>query len=261
MNLESFCALMERIAPRELAMEWDRIGLLIGTDRTEIKRVLVALDLTCPVADEAIAGDYDLVLTHHPIFWEPVSSILPDRFDTAAAYRLIRHGIGMFAAHTNLDAATGGVNDTLAALFGLENVRPLPPENIGRIGMLAQPMPFGSFVNLCERVLGTNARIVGSPDDPVQTIGLIGGSGGGDVAFVKDAGCDAFVTGEMKHNQALEAAFLGLHCCVLGHYETENIVLKPLISRLQEASFDVKYDLTQSGRAPLPCPQGGNRYE
>ena len=261
MKIQDFCNLMEQIAPSELALRDDRIGLLIGTDRPEIKRVLVALDLTVPVAEEAIKGDYDLVLTHHPIFWEPVTSIDPNRFETAAAYRLIRHGIGMFAAHTNLDAAVGGVNDVLAGLIGLAEIRPLPPENLGRIGVLKEPMPFAAFASLCETALCTKARIVGNPNDLIRTAAVIGGSGGGDVLFAAEAGCDAFVTGEMKHHQALEAEWLGLHCCVLGHYETENIVLKPLIDRLQQENFDVQYHLTQSGKAPLPCPKEENRYE
>lgn len=261
MTVKQFCDLMERIAPQSYAMEWDHVGLLIGTDRPEIRKVLVALDLTTAVADEAIAGGFDLVLTHHPILWEPVSKIDPNAYETAAAYRLIRNGIGMFAAHTNLDAAPGGVNDSLAALLGLYDVRPLPPENLGRIGMLDAPMPFSAFAALCEAKLNTCARIVGDPHDPIRTVGLIGGSGGSDVRFVKEAGCDAFVTGEMKHSQALEAEYLGLHCCVLGHYETENIVLQPLINRLQNANFDVQYQLTQSGKAPLPCLHGGNRNE
>ncbi len=261
MRIKEFCELMETVAPRSLAMEWDRVGLLIGTDREEIKRVLVALDLTVPVAEEAIAENCDLVLTHHPIFLEPVTAIDPHRFETAAAYKLIRHGIGMFAAHTNLDATEGGVNDALAGLLGLHNTRPLPPENLGRIGELPQPTPFSAFAKLCESVLHTRARIVGAPDDMIRTVAVIGGAGGGDVSFVRQAGCDVFVTGEMKHHQALEASYLGLHCCVLGHYETENIVLKPLIARLQEASFDVQYLLTQSGKAPLLCPKEETRYE
>lgn len=261
MKIREFCSLMERIAPPALAMESDHIGLLIGTDHEEIKKVLVALDLTTDVADEAIAKDCDLVLTHHPIFWDPVGRILPDDYETAAAYRLIRHGIGMYAAHTNLDAAIGGVNDALGALLGFENVRPLPPENLGRIGTLKNPMRFSDFAALCEKQLHTGARIVGDPAQMIETVACIGGAGGGDVKMVKDAGCDAFVTGEMKHHQALEAEYLGLCCCVLGHYETEVVVLKPLIAHLQQAEFDVQYLLTQSGRAPLPCPQGGNRNE
>ncbi len=251
MKLKAFLAKMESIAPASLALDFDNVGLLIGPDHDEIKKVLVALDLNVHVAKEAIEGGYDLVLTHHPIFWDPVKSITPDCVETAAAYLLIRHGIGHFAAHTNLDACQGGVNDVLADLLGLHNVRPLPPEDLGRIGTLPAPMSFRSFDALCESKLMTVGRFVGDPDALVHTVAVIGGAGGGDVKAVKDAGCDTFVTGEMKHDQALSAQYLGLHCCVMGHYETEYPVLKPLITRLQSDENDVQYDLTHSGCAPM----------
>ena len=251
MKLSAFCDLMESIAPKSLALDFDNVGLLIEPDHDEIRKVLVALDLTVPIAREAIEGKYDLVLTHHPIFFEPVKSISVNRFETAAAYLLIRHGIGHFAAHTNLDACRGGVNDVLSDLLSLENTRPLPPENLGRIGDLPEPMPFLAFCRLCETRLQTKGRFVGDPDRIVHTVAVIGGSGGGDATFVSDARCDAFVTGEMKHSHALLAEHLGLCCCVMGHYETEFPVLEPLISRLQNDKNDVQYDLTHTGRAPL----------
>lgn len=251
MKLNTFCEKMEKIAPRELALSFDNVGLLIAPDHDEIKKVLVALDLTVPVVHEAINGGYDLVLTHHPIFWDPIKSFSPDAHETAAAYLLIRHGIGHFAAHTNLDAAARGVNDVLAELLGLENVHPLPPENLGRIGTLRSPMTFRAFASLCEKELDTRGRFVGDPDRIVRTVGVIGGAGGGDVAFARQSQCDAFVTGELKHDQALLALHLRLNCCVMGHYETEFPVLKPLISRLQSEENDVQYDLTHIGCAPL----------
>jgi len=251
MKLHQFCETMDSIAPKDLALSFDNVGLLIGPDHDEIKKVLVALDLTVPVAQEAIGGGYDLVLTHHPIFWDPIKSISPDANETAAAYLLIRHGIGHFAAHTNLDACVGGVNDVLADILSLKDVRPLPPENLGRVGSLERPMPFSAFAALCESLMDTKGRFVGDPDRTIGTVAVIGGSGGGDVAFVHDAACDAFVTGEMKHSQALLAEHLGLCCCVMGHYETEFPVLKPLISRLQREENDVQYDLTHTGCAPL----------
>lgn len=244
---------MEGIAPRSLAMDFDNVGLLITPDHKEIRKVLVALDLTLGVAQEASSGGYDLVLTHHPILLDPVRSIDVDAPETAAAYHLIRHGIGHFAAHTNLDACSGGVNDVLAELLQLADVRPLPPDNLGRIGELEKTCAFGDFAAFCEQVLHAKGRFSGDPKRPIRKIAVIGGSGGGDVDAVVNAGCDAFVTGEMKHSQALRAKHLGLNCCVMGHYETEFPVLKPLINRLQETKNDVQYDLTQTGNTPLYC--------
>ena len=251
MKLKEFCEMMEAIAPKSLALDFDNVGLLIAPDHDDISKILVALDLTVTVAQEAIDGGYDLVLTHHPIFFEPVRSISPSVCETAAAYRLIRHGIGHFSAHTNLDACSGGVNDTLAGLLHLTDVKPLPPENLGRMGTLPQPMPFREFAVLCESVLHARGRFTGDFDRMIRTVALIGGSGGGDTANVYESGCDAFVTGEMKHHEALQAEFLGINCCVLGHYETEFPVMKTLISRLQNENYDVQYLLTHTGNAPL----------
>lgn len=251
MKLSTFCDLMESLAPKALALSFDNVGLLIEPDHDEIRKVLVALDLTIPVAKEAIDGGYDLLLTHHPIFFEPVKSVSPTRNETAAAYMLIRHGIGHYAAHTNLDAADGGVNDVLAELLILQDVQKLPPENLGRIGMLSDPMTFRSFAALCEQHLNTHGRFVGDPDRTVRTVAVIGGAGGSETEFAANAGCDVLVTGEMKHHEALLAEHLGLCCCVMGHYETEFPVLKPLISRLQSVENDVQYDLTHMGCAPL----------
>lgn len=251
MHISDFTAMLEAVAPHALAMDYDNVGLLIAPDHDEIKKVLVALDLTARVAEEAVSDGYDLVLTHHPIFWDPIKSISPMDPETAAAYKLIQGGVGHFAAHTNLDACSGGVNDVLADLLSLEDVRPLPPENLGRIGTLKAPIPFSELCRLCETVLHTNGKFVGDPSCTVETVAVIGGAGGGDIEAVAEAGCDAFVTGEMKHSQALVAAHFGIACCVMGHYETEYPVLKPLISRLQNAKNDVQYDLTHTGCAPL----------
>jgi dinuclear metal center YbgI/SA1388 family protein len=251
MKLSAFCERMESIVPKALALSFDNVGLLIGPDHDDVRKVLVALDLTVPVANEAIAGGYDLVLTHHPVFFEAVKSFSPTEYETAAPYLLVRHGIGHFAAHTNLDACAGGVNDVLASLLKLDDLRPLPADGLGRIGTLRSPMTFREFASLCESALHTRGRFVGDPDRIVHSVAVIGGSGGGDAACVREAGCDVFVTGEMKHSQALYAQHVGLNCCVMGHYETEFPVLKPLISRLQQEENDVQYDLAHSGCAPL----------
>jgi dinuclear metal center YbgI/SA1388 family protein len=132
MKIDEFIAVMEGFAPSSLAMEYDNVGLLIGTKRQEIQNVLVALDCTEKVAEEAAATGVDLVLTHHPVFFKGIKRILLDDPETAAAYTLIQNGIALYAAQTNLDAASGGVNDVLAEKLGLTNIRPLPPENLGK---------------------------------------------------------------------------------------------------------------------------------
>ena len=253
MKCNDFLSLMEEIAPRSLAFEGDNIGLLVGTDRTEIGKVLVALDCTVPVAREAIAQGVDMVLCHHPLFYHPVQSFTPDSPATAAAYLLARHGIGMFAAHTNLDAAPGGVNDSLAALLGLQEIEPLPPENLGRIARLSAPATLAEFAAHCGEVLHAAPRLVGERDAMISKVALVGGSGGSELLAAGQAGADVLVTGEIKHAQAIDAQTLGLAVLVLGHYETEAVVLKPLIDRLQAMENSVQYKEAMSGQAVLAC--------
>lgn len=259
MKLVDFLDMMERHAPRSYAYEGDNVGLLVGTDRTEIRRVLVALDCTERVAREAVELDVDLVLTHHPLFYHPVQGFRPDLVATRAAYILARHGIGMFAAHTNLDAAPGGVNDCLAKLLDLTDVTPLEPERLGRVGRLTEPLRLDAFLTLCEKRLHTHARYGGDLDKMICKVAVMGGSGGGDVYEAFAAGADVFVTGEVKHSQAIDAAHLGLALAVLGHYETEKIVLEPLIQGLQSEKNDVQYYITRTEVAPLACYEGGTK--
>lgn len=251
MKLNNFIAAMETIAPKELACPWDNPGLLIGTEKSEISKVLVALDCSVQTAKEAIEWGADILLTHHPVFFGGVKRIAPDDPDTAGPYMLIRRGIGLFAAHTNLDSAEGGVNDCLAEALGLQGIKKLPPEEMGRIGFLPSSMAFIDFARMAEKTLCTRVRITGDDTASVQHIAMVGGSAADELFAAKAAGADAFVTGEMKHHLALQAAAMGLCIVEAGHYETEKVVLEPLISRLQALTNDVQYRLTRSESACL----------
>ncbi len=257
MTIYELIHIMENIAPPALAMEFDNPGLLIGTTRRNIKKALFALDCTLPVAKEAVDIGADIVITHHPLFFNGVKHILPDDPQTAAAHMLIRHDIAMYAAHTNLDAAIGGVNDTLADIFSLLDVRPLPPENLGRIGSLPETITLHDLCGIVNEKLNTKVRCAPAAfnfdmsDIEVSKVALIGGSGGGDVLSAHIAGADVLITGEIKHSQAIEAATLGLNVIQAGHYETEAVVLPVLIGRLQELNLGVQYNLALSDRSTL----------
>lgn len=251
MKLNDFIAAMDTIAPRELAAPWDNPGLLIGTEKQDITKVLVALDCSVATAKEAIDWGADLLLTHHPVFFGGVKRIAPDDPDTEGAYLLIRNGIGLFAAHTNLDSAEGGVNDCLAEALGLRHIEKLPPDDMGRIGLLSSPMAFVDFARMVEEKLSARVRINGEAAAPVRRIAMVGGSAAEELFAAKAAGADVFITGEMKHHLAIQAAALGLFIIEAGHYETEKVVLQPLINRLQVLSDDVQYKLTRSESACL----------
>ncbi|MEN6339013.1 MAG: Nif3-like dinuclear metal center hexameric protein [Clostridiaceae bacterium] len=250
MKLSDFTAVMERLAPADLALEFDNPGLLIEPDHGEIKRVLVALDCTKAVAEEAAELGADLVLTHHPLFFHPVQQLWYSAPETAAACVLVRHGIGLFSAHTNLDAAQGGVNDSLCERMGVLDTIPFD-EGVGRVGTFKEPITLSEFASRAEQLLQTSVRIAGNPNAAVKRIAVMGGSGGSSIRHAADESADVLLTGEIKHSDAIDAVTLGLNVIVAGHYETECVVLEPLIRRLQNECFDVQYNLSRADANPF----------
>ena len=250
MKLSEFQAAMECIAPRELALEFDNPGLLVEPDHSEIARVLVALDCTMAVAEEAIEWGADLVLTHHPLFFHPVSHMAYSDPETTAACLLLRNGIGLFAAHTNLDAASGGVNDTLCELLDVRDTVPFD-EGVGRIGTLREPTKLSEFTHQVDRILSSVSSVIGTPEAVVRRVAVMGGSGASAILIAKEHGADVLLTGELKHSDAISAKTIGLNVIAAGHYETERVVLEPLIQRLQEARFPVQYQLSRADGSPF----------
>ena len=251
MKLNLFMEAMEAIAPVSLALSYDNVGLLIGPDHDEIHSVLVALDLTVDTASEAALIGADLVLTHHPIMFQPVHRILPDDPETAAAYILIRNGIGHFAAHTNLDAAPEGINDCLCDLIGLRNVSIAGPDNVVRIGSLPETRKLGDLARSLSALLGGGMSIVGGADKLVRKGAICSGSGNGLFQTVSASGADFLLTGEIKHSEAVLYRNADIGVILGGHYETETVILPRLISRLQEKCIDVKFSLTRSEISPF----------
>ena len=250
MQLKEFICAMEQIAPPELAMQGDNVGLLIGPEHALVRRVLVALDCSVAVAREAVALGADLVLTHHPQFFHPIQRFLPDDPQTAAAYILVRNGIGLYAAHTNLDTASGGVNDALAACLGLTCVAPFG-DGMGRIGVLTRPVALKTFAGQVAAELSARVCCCGDLDTRVERVAVLGGAGADAVTDAKTAGADVLVTGEARHHEGFYAQVLQLPMLVAGHYETEKVVLEPLIARLQSVSDDVQYNLSRADASPF----------
>lgn len=238
MILRELMAYMETVAPQALAEEWDNVGLLIGDPEKEITTVVVALDADKATVRFAKEAGAEAIVSHHPIIFNPVCCITAP----SALYELASSGIALFAAHTNLDAAAGGVNDALAAALGLQRVAAFG--ELGRAGELPEalsPAAFAAHVNkvLCTRV---QWRDGGSP---IKTVALVGGAGGD---FIPGVTADAYVTGEVKHHEWLEIPE-GLTVAVGGHYHTEVVVVKPLAEKLQAAFPSVRV-IPFTGEAP-----------
>lgn len=229
------------IAPFELAEEWDNVGLLLGRTKAEVSRVLVALDLTQGVIEEAKALGAQLIVTHHPIMFGARKRITDADREGRMMLDMAQAGMAHIAAHTNLDAAPGGVNDTLMAAMDCENVT---GEGCLRVGDLPEGTTLSMLADKARRRLKAVVRTYGAGDTVVRKLGCCSGAGSSEIADAVALGADCFITGEVKHNLALDA--MDMNCCVIeaGHYETENPVCEVLRSALQNAADALQYKVT-----------------
>lgn len=229
------------IAPFELAEEWDNVGLLFGHAQAEVTRVLVALDLTQGVLDEARALGAQLIVTHHPIMFSARKRVTDEDREGRLMLGMAEAGIAHIAAHTNLDAAPGGVNDTLMAEMGAANI---VGEGCVRAGDLPEGTTLGALAALAERRLRGPVRVYGAKDTSVHRLGCCSGAGGSEIAEAKALGADCFITGEVRHHEALDAVDGGMCVLEAGHFETENPVCEVLAQALQKAADALQYKVT-----------------
>lgn len=223
---------MEQFAPQAMKMDWDNVGLLCGSKQQPVTKILVALDPFEDVVEEAIQIGADLIVTHHPLIFQPIKNVTDDTSIGRVILRLARNGISAINAHTNLDVAEGGVNDVLAQALGLCNVT-VVPGGLLRIGQVPEK-PMADFLQLVKERLGCpGLRYVEC--GPVHRVAVGGGACGSELMDAVDAGCDTFVTSDVKYNQFWDAHDLGINLIDAGHFYTENPVCRVLQQRLSQA--------------------------
>ena len=196
----------------------------------------MALDITPQVAEEALERGCQLVVAHHPVMncaWHPVQTVRADDRHGRTLTKLLRGGVAAICMHTNLDAAEGGVNDILAEKLGLTQLEMLTEEKIGRIGTLKCEIPLVEFTHSVIELLGCNGLRYVDAGRPVHRVAVGGGACGCYIPQAVAAGCDTFVTSDLKYNDFLDTE--GLNLIDAGHFPTENVVCPVLRDRLQGA--------------------------
>lgn len=228
MTVKELYEQLSGIIPPSLSCEWDRDGFECCPDpEKEIKKVIIALDVTNEVIDHAIEIGADVIVSHHPIFFGGLGNVNALTADGARAVKLIRANIATMSFHTRLDALCGGVNDILAAAVGLENVETVGDEGICRVGELCEATDAVSFARMVKSALssGKDAReahvVLCSAGRAVKRVALVGGSGGSDMKLAAASGADTYLTGELKHHERLQAADLNMNLLAAGHFFTE----------------------------------------
>lgn len=248
-------AFLNQLAPVEYAMSYDNVGLLVGDGDAQVSRILTALDITDAVIGEAKRLGADLIVSHHPVIFEPMKRVVAGDVTANHVIALLRRGISAICMHTNLDAARGGVNDMLAQRLGVSCDAVIEPTGegvgIGRVGTLAQPMEFSAFLAHTARSLKTQGLRYHESCARVHRVAVGGGSCGSMLEEVCALGCDTFVTADVKHSQWLAAAELGINLIDAGHFSTENVVIAPLAEKLSAAFGDIPVTCAASCVEPI----------
>ena len=227
--------LLAQKAPVENKLSFDNVGLLVGRSDSPVHRILTALDITDEVIREAVDIDAQLIVSHHPLFFE-LKSVTDGTWTGERALTLAENRIAAICMHTNLDAASGGVNDALLSALGCTYVGELDPETmIGRVGAREKPTELADFLTEAKSSLHCSGLRYHDAGRPVQKVAVCGGSGGGELALAFAAGCDTYVTADIKYDPFLEAKHLGMNLIDADHFCTENVVIPVLAAWIADA--------------------------
>ena len=245
---------METIAPSYMKEDWDNVGLLCGSRKTPVTKVLVALDPFEGVCQEAADKGAQLIVTHHPLIFHAPKAITDETSIGRSILFLCRHGISAINAHTNLDVAPGGVNDLLAARLGLSNITLTAPS-----GNDAEGRPYGllrcgdvqeqsmeDFLAVVKENLGCTGLRYVDGGKPVRRVAVGGGSCAPGMLEALAAGCDTFVTADIKYNQFWDAHDLGLNLIDAGHFHTENPIVAVLAEKIAAAFPEIEVEISET---------------
>lgn len=230
MKVSDIYDFLNEMAPSQFALSFDNVGILVGDPNAKVKKAVVCLDCTPGVVEKAITENAELIITHHPIIFEPLKSVV--KGEGNVVYDCLVNGISVISMHTNLDVAVGGVNDCLAEALELENIQPIVTEEgfSFRMGSLKGEMSAKELAEFVKSRLGGNLRYT-EGSKPIKTLCVCGGSGGSELKYAME-NSDAFLTADVKHNIFIEAVSKGYTLLDAGHFHTENVVVNPLAETL-----------------------------
>lgn len=226
---------INEIAPFDTQEEWDNSGLLIGSSDKEVKTAVLSLDATSQVCELAADLGADLIISHHPVIFNPLSALLKG----SAAYICAESGISVISAHTNFDKAEEGINANLCKILGISDAEPIEGTFIVK-GSLDEEMSIDDFVQLVSDRLGVAGIRYTDTDRPIKTVALGGGACEEYLAEAMQC-ADCFLTGDMKYHQMLEAAQHGFAVISAGHFETESEAFSMLLDKLKAEFADVDF--------------------
>ena len=255
MTIQDIYKILDAFAPFSLQESYDKSGLLVGDPQKSVRRILLTLDITAPVVQEAAEKHCDLIVSHHPVIWDPLRSVTP----VHPVWHLIRHGIGAICSHTCLDIAEGGLNDfagkMLAEQIPMSDIAPLAElsggRTLGRTAVLAREWDAKSLAEQLVHVFGCRSLryYAGAKAGCIRKIAWCTGSGGDLIPDAIAAGADALITGDCKHSVWADAQNRGFTLFDCGHFETEVPVVRLFAEILRNTGAELL--ISEAGTKPF----------
>lgn len=239
-TVEEIRKIIDQSAPEMTCESFDNVGLLVGRREMPVKRVLVALDATMNVVEEAIEKKCSLIVTHHPLLFHARKNLIEEDAESRVLCAMIRHDIALIAAHTNLDQTDLSGSACAARLLGLKDVQ---MHGFMAIGTLASPTTAQSFAAIADQALSTDTRVYGDAEKEILTVAVAGGAYDEGYPEAMALGADTMLTGEVRHHNAIAAVMDGFILMDAGHFATEAPLVPPLARYLQNALNAVQYSV------------------
>lgn len=227
---------IDSFAPFDTAMDFDNVGILVGDENTDVTRAIIALDITDELVDEALEKSAQLIISHHPIIFNPLKRLSAD----SVVYRLAQNGIGAVSAHTNLDLSSDGTNAEMFNVLELQNQEPLEIDG-GLIGTLKEPMSAVEFARFVKVKFNCNGLRFSDCEEKISRVALVAGAGGEGIFLAKAKNAQAFVTGEIKHHEILFARQNKIAVFDVGHSKCEELIVPVLYRKLSEKFPEIEF--------------------
>ena len=249
MKVKDIISVIEEFAPLSVQESWDNSGLCVGSPDDDVTSVLLGLDCTPALVDEAVAFGADMIVTHHPLIFKGVRKISPEDQTGEAIIKAIRAGISIYAAHTSADKVLAGVSGAMAERLGLKNVRILDEDGdgtgLGTVGEFEVPMTSEEAVAFVKERFGLKVLKASKPvDGKIERVAMCGGSGGSLIGEAMKSGAQLYISGDISYHNF----FTGPHFMIvdIGHYESEIEIVDILFSLIRKKFPTFAVRITQN---------------
>jgi len=250
---------IEKFAPKYLKEDFDNVGLMVGDKEKEVKKILLALDCTLEVIEEAEENNVDLIITHHPLIFRKPSSITTETLIGKKIIELIKNDISLYSSHTNLDSAENGLNETIINLLGYEkgeiievnkNARDNKREGLGRVITLEKEMLLDDLVLSVKEKLNIPGVKVVKAKETVSKLAIINGSGQDFFQRAESMGADCIITGDTTYHYASDYKEMGISIIDTGHFASEWLVYLNVINKIKDIFMDVEIITSKKAEDP-----------